>query len=666
MNTPPYLLMLVLSLFIISCSNESIEEAVSEEIEEQIEEETEEEEEEEEEEIVNSDTPCTFTLEGLEPNSTIKINCIMDLNKSTVTLPANTILEFDGGQIINGTLAFQDSGAGFIDGRLMNSDLILSGDVKLIGAPTATFIFTPAKWKNIVQGQTISDIALSNTKNFENIMLCTRNMGATIFEVDKFDAYFQTTLVTSTTTNQNFYASREAVNVPSDFHLKMSNKTYLRQYPAEDDIENGTILAIREASNVKITGGNLVGDRRVRRYTPDDVGLQGTHLCHIHASKNVTIDGINFIEGSKGGLVIYALGFSFNPDYNPSKNVKVLNCSFENIRRMGIALTDGRDVTIQGNTFLNVGQPMNNSDGGEVGYAINVEAYRTRDSNGNLQENEIARDILITNNTEKNSRVGFVSVHIGQNVTIENNDISTRVVYSLTNGTKVLRNKFNAFSNNEDFAIFAAGKGETVFNNEIAYNEINGYGLGIATNTRDVEIHNNTITNCENGLQITKTTNAIFRNNTVDVNNNGISATSTFANNVSFTDNTITARGFHVKFSLLNKGNDDLNNRVNLDGNVFLNNRKVNFFKSNGINFTNNDVTGGIEIGDVTNIDISSNSKIDPSDSDGIRLFGTHSSVKILDNNILKPTGSTRFDCINNNSNTPNGIRISNNTCATR
>ncbi len=643
-----------------ACSTENIEDVISEE-EEVIEDEDDDQEEEEDDEIV-SDTLCDFDLSGLAANSTVTIDCLLDLEGQTINLPPNVTFDFDGGDIFNGTLVFS---GGTIDGRLLNSKLGTEGTVNL---KDPIFKFTATRWENIVQGQTTSDIALKNTAEFENLMIRIKEMGGTTFETNVFDAFFETTKVTSTTADQNFYASVEAINVPSDFHLKMSNSTNLRQFPAGSRIANGAVLAVRDSDNVTISGGNIIGDRNVREYAADDVGLYGTHLLHVHSGRNVTIDGVNFVEGSKGALAIYSLGFRFNPDYVPTYGIKVINCSFTNIRRMGIALTDGSDILIEGNTFTNVGQPMSGSDGGEVGYAINIEAFRTRDANGVLMENERAFDILITRNTEINSRVGFTAATIGQDITIDDNDIETRCIISLASGTKITNNRFNASAAAaERFAIFAAGShSETVFDNEIADNSIVGYAIGIATDTNDINVHDNTITNGEIGIQLKDTSDSMFHNNIINVNGTGISATNTFVNNTSINENEVTAGGFHLFLTGFNNTTESNGYTISFERNKFLNSKKITINNANGITFKNNEVTGGIELGTSANIDISSNTKIDPNDSDGIRLYGSHSDVSITNNNILEPSGAERFDCINNNSDTPNAIVLSGNTCATR
>ncbi|WP_298316353.1 right-handed parallel beta-helix repeat-containing protein [uncultured Aquimarina sp.] len=663
MKKLPYYLLFVIAFSYISCSNEGFEEIVAD-VEEEVEEEEDTNEEEEEDTDITSDNPCDFDLSGIAANSTIIIDCLLDLEGATVNLPANVNFDFEGGDIFNGTLVFS---GGYIDGRLLNSDLTTEGDVVL---KDPTFIFTPSRWKNIIEGQTTSDIALDNNANLENLFYLTKEMEATTFKIDQFDAYFEVTKITPPAV-QTFRASKEAVNIPSNFTLLMTDNTHLRTFPAEAGIENGAILAFNDVDNSTVRGGWLHGDREERSYSAADNGLEGSHLIHVQSGRNVTIDSVNFIEGSKGGLTVYSKGFSTNPaDYYPTKGVIIKNCLFKDIRRMGISLTDGSDIIVEGNTFINNGQPMPNSDGGEVGYAINVEPARRRDDNGVLLELQKAFDITIRNNTETNSRAGFVTVTIGQDITVEDNDIGTRVVYSLTNGTKILNNRFNAAgSATESWAIFAAGTGETVFNNEIAGNEIAGYTTGIVVSSNEAYVHDNSISDVAVGLQMSKPNDARVIDNDIVASEKGIAATNTFINNGEIRGNNITTtngNGFHIFFSTLNNTDETRNYSVILEENKFFNSNKVTFANANGVTFRNNDVTGGIELGNATNVNITSNTKIDPSDSDGIRIYGTHTDVSISNNNILEPSGAERYNCINNNSDTPNGVNLSGNTCTTR
>ncbi len=663
MRKSPIYLLVFMTLCFLSCKKEDVEDLIPET--EEVAEDTPNDDVPDEvipdvpENVIT--TPCDFDLSNVAANSTIILNCVLDLSGQTIKLPSNVKFEFEGGDITGGgTLIFA---GGTIDGRLLSDQLNIQGNVTL---KDPEFAFYAVRW-GIVEGNTTSDIALQNNTKLENLMNRVKELGATTFSINKLDAFFEVTKVTSTTTNQNFYASKEAITLPSDFHLKMTDETKLRMFPAEDHIENGSVLAVRRGSNIKVTGGNIIGDNGIRGYTPDDKGLQGTHLFHIHSGKNITIEGVNFIRGSSGGLDVYSFGFAFNPaDYDPTTGIKVLKCTFRDNRRMAITITDGRDMLLKGNVFINSGQPYGNADGGEVGYAINIEPERTRDSNGDLKEFQRAFDITIKDNKEINSRIGFVAATIGQNITVDNNDIETKLIYSLTSGTKIINNRFNAPPGSDiasGFAIFAAGgRGETIFNNEVANNQISGYGVGISTSTKDASIHHNTITNCALGIQVNKTLDSQIFENTMSVSNIGILFNLTFADKVTVRNNTITANGFHIKSTKLNQAAEEANYKVTIEDNNFVNKKMVSIFNANGIIFKNNDLTGGMEIQNATNIEVLAN-KIKPSQNDGIRLAGSHSSVSIQNNTISEPAGAS-YQCIKNNSETPNNIQEVNNTCS--
>ncbi|WP_109852899.1 right-handed parallel beta-helix repeat-containing protein [Aquimarina sp. AU58] len=657
MKKLPYYLLIFMSCIAISCSKENVDQVTPPDTEGEV-------------PVIDPiadtppnvvTTPCDFDLSTVDPNSTIIFNCVLDLKGETITLPANVKFEFDGGDVKNGKLIFA---GGTIAGELLSSELEIEGDVQL---KEPTFKFFASRWKGIVEGTTTSDIAQENTFELERLFEYTKGYGAKTFQIGKFDAFFQIHNPTPPYSTVH-HKGIEAVNVPSDFNLVMSDNTNLRVFPGTAEHERGALLAVRDAENITISGGVLYGDRDLRAYPPGELaGQYGSHTLLIRSGRNVTIDGVRFVDGSSGSLNINSIGFSFNPDtYNPTTNVTVQNCKFENSRRMSIALTEGRDIKILNNTFTNTGNPSTNSDGGEVGYGINIEPTRRRDPDtGELKEFERVFDVLIKGNTETGSRGGCVSITIGQTVTVEDNNFETQLVFTHTNGTRIINNTFKALSPEakERFAIFAADGGETAFNNIISGNTISGYDLGIATNADDTDITNNTITDCAIGLQIGKSKNSEFNDNTITTTGNAISATNSFVQNISLKRNTVNGGRFHVYFAQLNNKPEYADYRVTLENNTFITSKAISFSKANGVIFKNNKVDGGLQIGDASNIEVSGNTKISPTESDGIRLFGDNSSVTLLNNTIFEPTGAARFVCINNNSTNPGAVTDTGNTC---
>ncbi|GAA3513701.1 hypothetical protein GCM10022393_29390 [Aquimarina addita] len=610
--------------------------------------------------IITATEPCFISDLDIETNSTITIDCLLNLEGQTIEIPEGVTFAFDGGDIFNGTLNF--SSAGKIAGELLNSNVEVMGDVQLT---STVFQFVPSRWKeDIVEGETSTDIALKNNTELENLFFWIKELRGTTFKIDAFDAYFEVTKVTSTTTNTNWYPSVEAINLPSDFNLVMTDNTHLRIFPGGNyNLEGGAILAIREASNVSITGGNLHGDRDTRFYSSDDVGLEGSHLVVINSGKNVTIDGVYFENGSKGVFAIQSIGFSFSDHYNPTESVIIKNCTFKDARRMSIALTDGRDIFIDGNTFIDNGLESTNSDGGEVGYAINIEPARTRDESGDLKEYQKVFDVTISNNKESGSRGGFLTATIGQDIRVFDNNIGTRVVYSLVSNTKIYNNTFEAKDWAVDsWAIFCAGSGETVFENEVYDNSINGYSAGIIVGSVGASVYNNVI-DCGLGIQLSNPTDAKVYNNSITASGHPIAATNTTINNARIYENTLKANGsFNMYFVNVNKGDEEKDYIFEVENNIFESIKPVTISNTTGLAFSDNTVNGSVQVTNATNVTVSGNT-IKPNESHGITLTNAHINVSILNNMIYEPTGADRFVCLNNESTTPIEVELVNNTC---
>ncbi|TCI92234.1 NosD domain-containing protein [Tenacibaculum sp. M341] len=603
--------------------------------------------------------PCNFDAIDIKENATLEIDCSLDLKGETVSLPNNVNFNFNGGEITNGTLIFN---GGTIAGELLNHTIDLEGDVQL---QNTTFNFLTSKW-DIVEGTTDSDTALENTAKLEKLFFFTKKLGADTFKINELDAFFEVTRVTSTTSNQNYYPSLEAVNLPSDFNLIMTSNTHLRIFPGGNYNKNsGAILAVRDAENITITGGNFYGDRNERIFSPDDTGTEGSHLIHIHSGRNIVVNGGNFQNGSSGTFAIYSFGFAFNPDYNPTENVTIKNCTIKNSRRMAIALVDGRNVTIENNTFIDTGQPNANTDGGEVGYAINIEPERFRDTNGDLQEYQRVFDVLIKNNTESGSRGGFLTITIGQDITVKGNDIGSRVVSSFVSGAKILDNNFKAVGSAQDsWAMFIAGSGETVFNNEIANNSIQGYSAGIIVGSIDAYVHHNNIKDCGAGIQLSQAKDARIHNNMIDVTKNGIQSTNTYCDNVEIKENTVTTTGnFNLYVANMNNLDDDKDKQMIIEANDFKNDKGIIFSRASGITFHKNSMTGGISFTNVDNSKMTENTII-PNESHGIKLDNVLNDVIVTDNIISIPTGTTgNYRCLYSDDAVLNNVTISNNSC---
>jgi len=607
---------------------------------------------------VDTTLPCMFTLSTVQAGDTVIINCMMDLEGQTITLPSSVTIVYEGGDIINGTLNFSDNSV--ISGELLNSTVILGGSNPQVKDPV--FEFIPSRW-GIVEGWTTSDIAQNNNNILDGTMLRARNMGVTTFIINKMDAYFETSFVTSTTTNQNYYAS-EGVNVPSNFELIMSDETILRQYPVVGS-KVPSLLVVVDAENVTIRGGVLYGDRDIRVYNKPNEEY-GSHLLTVRSGRNVVLDGIKFTMASVGGLNINSIGFSFNPDYNPTNNVLVKNCIFIKNRMMSLALTDGNNIVIENNQFIDTALPTDNSDAGVVRWAINFEPVRSRDQvTGELIEYQRVHNITVRNNKERGSANGGFLVFAGQHITFENNDMENQIAYSFGSNIKILNNTFNASETSRHKPGISIGAvGETVFDNLISGNIINGYGVGIYASFKNAEIVNNTINESAVAVQFNKTENMNFHNNKIISSlptSRGFVGHVTSVNNVNIYDNELSVVNVPFGFTLTNQevGQENYSNRIynNISYNPGSN---TGFNRASGFEVTGNILNGPIWVTDTKNIKLNENT-IDSNNNHGILLKGPNYSTTVNGNVIKTPIS---FECINiDSANDLNELSITNSSC---
>ncbi|AXP82458.1 hypothetical protein CJ739_3396 [Mariniflexile rhizosphaerae] len=638
----PMLFVFTLTLFLTSCNNEELfVEDLTEVVTPNDPDGT---TPEEDVDTTNPDAslPCDFDLNNLQPNQTVIINCTMDLGGATINVPSSVTIVYEGGDIINGTLNFLDNAT--ISGELLNSTLTMGGAKPQLKDPA--FEFNPKRW-GIVEGETTSAIALKNRDILESMMVRVKDMGVTTFKIDKMDAYFEVSKVTSTTTNQNFYPSIEAINIPSDFNLFLTDNTHLRTYP--NNASDGRLIAFRDVSNSSIKGGNLHGDRDEHDYSNHSKGEGGNHIMEVHGSNNILIDNVNMQMGSKGGLFINSINFTFQPDYIPSHHVTIKNCVFKDNRRMSVALTDGNNILFENNQFIDTALDRPNSDGGVVGFAVNIEAVRTRDEiTGALILYERVYDVVFRGNSETGSRVGGLNIYTGENVIVENNEFENKVNWSYASSARIRNNTFKASTKSKVFpAINAGGSGDTVFDNQISGNNISGYDIGISAYHKNVKIFENNIENCLTGIQLKSISDSEIYNNNIFSNvpsSRGIMIHYTNANNINIYKNKISTITDNLFIDTLNQEVGQENYTVSLFENECISNASVTLSQAKGVVFENNTSNGKLQLTNTKEIKIVNNI-IKSLNTHGILLMGENFNVHIEANSIFYPE-NTRFQCI--------------------
>jgi hypothetical protein len=348
---------------------------------------------------------------------------------------------------------------------------------------------------------------------------------------------------------------------------------------------------VYDESNITITGGHLHGERDEHFYNGDDTGHGDSSLINLIAASNVVIDGVHIVDGTADGILVKAIGFAFNPDYKPSNNVLIKNCIIDKSRRNNISIVNAHDIIVENCQILNAGVNTSNSVGTLPKMGIDIEAYRTTDSDGSIIYYEIAKDIIIRNNIESGSVTTAFTVFIGDNVTIENNDTENSIGYAYATGVKIKNNRITGDGSGTYISAIGAGKAdtETTYDCEISGNTIIGYNTAISLYSKETQIFGNTTQNCKRGVFVTNSNNIrnvdIYNNNFTSSrdNSSGFYAQLAPLNNVNIYENTIDVKGYAVYFTSVNIQAGSENNTVMVNNNSFLSSKDPKVSNSNGI-----------------------------------------------------------------------------------
>ncbi len=532
--------------------------------------------------------PCNFSLDEIEPNSTVAINCSIDMNGEEVTLPSGITLVYEGGSIENGSIIFSDNSV--IDGYILNSTLKIKGTVPKL--KDNFFQFDPEKW-NIEEGVVSSEVALKNKEILQSTIDMVKQMEANVFEIDEMDAFFKVSAINQFGVPDGF----AGIFLPSDFELRMSNNTFLRVQP--NNLNKYKLFLITDGnSNVSIKGGNLIGDRDEHDYSlPEGDTHEFGYLIQVFGASDIVIEGVNLSMAIGDGIIISEKGHAFDENRIQSSNILIKDCIIDANRRNNISVTAGHDIIIENNQLLNVGQPTEKSNGTPPRFAIDIEAVR---SDGVVFEE--VYNVTIRNNIVKNSFAGAFIVHTGDDVTIENNEVESIIAYTVATGVKILNNKIIAPDVESGGTGIQAGGDFKSKDNVVSGNFIKNHPLGIVISDELVKVDNNIIENYTQGIKITNLRDAEITNNNISTPlydySRGIAGWG-YADNVKISENNIDAGPSVVLQVSFNEGEDEPYTYT-LEGNTLKGN-SISINNTKGLSFKNNDIDSRLRIVSVTN-----------------------------------------------------------------
>jgi len=577
----------------------------------------------------------------LPARARVTLVCDLDLGATSVTLPPNAQLLNPSNRRLSGRVVFR---GGLIDGSILNPTLGIEGDAELVDS---SFVFSPSRW-GIVEGNVSKGVANRNRLRARQAMVQAIRFGADEFQIGKMDAYFF---------GEGF--QQYLFRLPSNFHLKMASNTVLRTFV---NTSSNATIEIYDVENVRVSGGQMIGARNIRG------GNQNIRREHIIVStgKNVVIERMRLSLAATDAISVRSSRLARDPDYIPSDNVIIRNNIFNANRRNNMAVVDGQNIIIEGNTFLNAGIDLANSRGIAPRWALDIEPVGHGSPNGLQRVN----GVIVRNNTERGSAAGAVVAADGDDILITGNNFERGISYVAASNVTITNNTLSGIG----IAAGQIGPYERSRNigNVISGNTISNCFVGITASNRDIKIFGNTIRDCQVGVLLSSAEDSEVYENTIisrGVEGDGINAI-TSVENVTIRDNNIDVDDKGFFFNGVNGSTEQAGNRFLIEDNT-VKNGAVNIFSFiRGLTFNRNVVTGfGTRLDGVRNTNFTNNTL--NTTRFGVLEFGkSFTTDLVINNNDLNYLdlggGEQILTAIASNPQASNNILISNNRMTSR
>jgi len=494
---------------------------------------------------------------------------------------------------------------------------------------------------DLVQGKVTDAQALKNRFALEKAFADAVEKKVDTFKIGRFDAYFDVHTVTSGTTNRNFYPWVEAVNVPANFNLQMSDDTFLRVQP--NNSPKSSLLYLFFADNTSVRGGKLEGERLTHTYSGSGSDEWG-HLLNISSSQNVLIENVTMFHANGDGLVIHAREHYYKENHVPSKNVTIRKNRFLFNRRQGISITSGEDLLIDGNYFEGTGRDIPGSNGTNPRMAIDVEPGRARDKKTNaLIEYEHVERVTIINNTEVNSAKGGLIIKAGSFIDVVQNHFNTGITYNHADHVVVKDNILENEGVEGRVGVSGGSTSEFCFANSILYNNIKGYTQAIKLYGGGNTVTGNTSTGFKVGLTVADGRDSKIENNRFvsDLTASyGLFLHTTNLDNVLFHGNHFESDRGAAVFTFVNRNDGQEGFTFKFQNNTLVSSGAIAINGANGVEIAKNTVRSGFEIGNSHHVKIEDN-QINSGNRDGIQLREGNKTISITGNQI-----ATNRDCM--------------------
>lgn len=380
-------------------------------------------------------------LQAVLANEIADIQGAVDLANTDVTLPADVYVRDGGGSIIStGTGELTLTTDSEIDATLLDYRLTVNGG--RLAQDTYYFDITKS---GITEGTVDDATALINKQRLQHLIDQVHELKGVRFKIGTFDAYFSVPITLNRIGTE--YSRRNPLIIHSDTHLDMAQDTYLRIQP--DNSFGSKLIMSFKSKNVKITGGNLIGDRWTHDYSAvnDEQGTpRNSHefgaLLIIGGVHNMLVEGVYMDESAADCIIIDGSNIrnsdgSLSPGEMETRNCTIRGCTLKYGRRNNISLIDGSTIIIENNDIMHAGMgypfPLDagvvNASGRLPMNNIDIEPYQEGDPDNiyNTKKFEDGMNIIISNNRFSGAYELDVNCFKGNRILIENNTFTNQV-----------------------------------------------------------------------------------------------------------------------------------------------------------------------------------------------------------------------------------------------
>ena len=336
---------------------------------------------------------ASFASQVTEKDTKYIVKWDFDLGGETVELPSNSILEFQGGSLANGTLV--GNGTQIVAEKVaIFSNITIDGEWNISEITTAWF-----------REAGITDDVLKD-----------------VFKLCSNDYYNELTI------EPGDYWINVPVETNTSLPLKSNTKYILlgnirtrgHSYPAYK-----YTVGISQKSNITVCGsGSIYGDRMYHDFSDTSRSHETNHVIMINLAKNVLIEGINIKDGTGDGIDIV------HQADGDTDGIVIRNFTIDNCRRQGIT-AGGTNVVIENGRITNIKGTLP-----EAAIDVEITSDATHSNKRidirNLYIENCYQGVLVTSSSSMSGVCGLVNVENVEAYNVGRGIVSSRTTYNVS------------------------------------------------------------------------------------------------------------------------------------------------------------------------------------------------------------------------------------------